>query len=160
MLLVTYARKDTNSNSDVPGIGNGFIAAFDYNGNLLSTLVARGPLNSPWGLTMAASTFGDFANTLLVANSGDGRINAFDATTGAWKGALTDTQGSPIVIPGLRALHFGGGGQAGTALRCTLRLVSEALTVNRWDRTDHESLFLTAFNLQKAIPRYSAAWAI
>jgi uncharacterized protein (TIGR03118 family) len=113
VLLVTYARKDPNSNSDVPGIGNGFIAAFDYDGNLLSTLVARGPLNSPWGLTMAASTFGDFANTLLVANSGDGRINAFDATTGAWKGALTDTQGSPIVIPGLRALHFGGGGQAG-----------------------------------------------
>ena len=44
-LLVTYAQKDPNSNNDVPGIGNGFIAAFDYNGNLLITSVARGPVH-------------------------------------------------------------------------------------------------------------------
>jgi uncharacterized protein (TIGR03118 family) len=113
VLLVTYARQEAAKRNDVPGAGNGYIAAFDYDGNLLSTLVAQGPLDSPWALTVAPATFGDFANTLLVGNFGDGKINAFDPTTGAWKGALADTHGNPIVIPGLRALHFGGGGPTG-----------------------------------------------
>ena len=113
VLVVSYARQDSTKRSDVPGAGNGYIAAFDYDGNLLSTLVAQGPLNSPWALTVAPATFGDFANALLVGNSGDGRINAFDPITGAWKGALADTHGNPVVIPGLHALHFGGGGPTG-----------------------------------------------
>jgi uncharacterized protein (TIGR03118 family) len=114
-LLVTYARQDTAKLHDVPGAGNGYIAAFDFNGNLLSTLVAQGPLDSPWALTIAPATFGDFGNALLVGNSGDGKINAFDPTTGIWRGALADTQGNPIAIPGLRAFHFGGGGPTGDA---------------------------------------------
>jgi uncharacterized protein (TIGR03118 family) len=113
VLLVTYARQDAARRNDVPGIGNGFIAAFDFNGNLLNTLVAQGPLNSPWALSLAPATFGDFANLLLVGNSGDGKINAFDPATGAWKGELADTQGNSIAIPGLHALHFGGGGPSG-----------------------------------------------
>jgi uncharacterized protein (TIGR03118 family) len=113
VLLVTYARQDASKTNDVPGAGNGYIAAFDYNGNLLSTLVAQGPLNSPWAVTVARSTFGDFGNMLLVGNSGDGKINAFDLTTGAWKGTLADPQGNPIAIPGLRDLEFGGGDAAG-----------------------------------------------
>jgi len=48
VLVVSYARQDTTKGSDVPGAGNGYVAAFDYDGNLLSTLVAQGPLNSPW----------------------------------------------------------------------------------------------------------------
>jgi uncharacterized protein (TIGR03118 family) len=113
VLLVTYARRDQGNKNDVPGSGNGYIAAFDYNGSLLGTLVAGGHLNSPWGFTIAPATFGDFANALLVANAGDGRINAFDLVTGAWKGTLADTEGNPISIPGLHALHFGGGDATG-----------------------------------------------
>ena len=113
VLLVTYARQNTAKHNDVPGAGNGYIAAFDFNGNLLNTLVAQGPLNSPWALTVAPPTFGDFANALLVGNSGDGRVNAFDSATGEWKGTLADAQGNPIAVPGLRAFHFGGGGATG-----------------------------------------------
>ena len=113
ILLVTYARQDTTKLNDVPGAGNGYIAAFDFNGNLLNTLVAQGPLNSPWALTIAPATFGDFGNALLVGNSGDGKINAFDPTTGMWKGTLADTHGNPIAIPGLHSFHFGGGGPTG-----------------------------------------------
>ena len=113
ILLVTYARQDPARLNDVPGAGNGYIAAFDFNGNLLNTLVAQGPLNSPWGLSIAPATFGDFGNALLVGNSGDGKINAFDRTTGTWKGTLADTQGNPIAIPGLHSFHFGGGGPTG-----------------------------------------------
>ena len=75
--------------------------------------MAQGALNSPWAMGIAPATFGNFANALLVGNSGDGRINAFDPTTGAWKGAMADTQSNPIAIPGLHALHFGGGGGSG-----------------------------------------------
>lgn len=107
--LVTYARRDTSSNNDVPGLGNGYIARFDTTGKLLNTLVAGGPLNSPWGLAIGNASFGDFANLMLVGNSGDGQINAFDPLTGAWKGTLADPQANPIAIPGLHALHFGTG---------------------------------------------------
>jgi uncharacterized protein (TIGR03118 family) len=113
VLLVTYARQDAAKRSELPAAGNGYIAAFDHDGNLLSTLVTLGPLNSPWAMTVAPASFGDFANTLLVGNSGDGKINAFDPATGAWKGTLDDAQGNSIVVPGLRALHFGGGGPTG-----------------------------------------------
>jgi hypothetical protein len=34
-----------------------------------------GTLNSPWGLAIAPSSFGQFAGDLLVGNFGDGRIN-------------------------------------------------------------------------------------
>ena len=113
VLLVTYARQDTAKRNDVPGAGNGYIAAFDFNGNLLNTLVAQGSLNSPWALTVAPATFGDFGNALLVGNSGDGKINAFDPATGTWKDTLANTQGNPIAIRGLHAIHFGGGGPTG-----------------------------------------------
>jgi hypothetical protein len=43
---------------------------------------------------------------LLVGNFGDGRINAFDQTSGALLGQLSDQQGRPIIIDGLWALTF------------------------------------------------------
>ncbi len=53
--------------------------------------------------------FGVFGNTLLVGNFGDGKINAFNITTGAFLGTLNDELGNPIVIPGLWAISFGNG---------------------------------------------------
>jgi uncharacterized protein (TIGR03118 family) len=46
---------------------------------------------------------------LLVGNFGDGTINAYDSTTGAFIGALDDTNGNPISITGLWGLDFGNG---------------------------------------------------
>jgi uncharacterized protein (TIGR03118 family) len=68
--------------TDVAGPGHGFVDVFDLSGNLLRRLVSGGPLNSPWGLAIAPSGFGLFGNDLLVGNLGDGRINAFDPSTG------------------------------------------------------------------------------
>ena len=73
----------------------------------------RGPLQAPWGLALAPSDFGRFSNALLVGNFGDGRINAYNFTTGRFLGQLNDPQGNPIVIPFLWALDFGNGGAAG-----------------------------------------------
>ncbi len=46
---------------------------------------------------------------LLVGNSGDGRINAFDLATGNFRGQLRATDGRSLAIDGLWALAFGNG---------------------------------------------------
>jgi uncharacterized protein (TIGR03118 family) len=108
-LFVTYALQA--GRDDVPGPGNGFVDAFDTNGNLLRRVVTQGALNSPWGLALSPMGFGMTA--LLVGNFGDGRINAFDPTTGMLLGPLLDGVGSPIAINGLWGLIFGNGGNGG-----------------------------------------------
>ena len=63
-------------------------------------------LKEPWGLALAPSTFGPFGGDLLVGNKCDGTINAFNPTTGAFVGTLTDASGNPIADPGLWGLAF------------------------------------------------------
>jgi uncharacterized protein (TIGR03118 family) len=115
-LYVAYAKQDANKKFDVSGVGNGYVDVFDTTGKLLQSLVVGGTgsvLNSPWGLAIAPATFGKFANDLLVGNFGDGLINAYDPTTGAFVGTLQDSTGKNIVIPGLWALYFGNGSSGG-----------------------------------------------
>ncbi len=111
-LYVEYAKQDSNQFLDVAGAGNGYVAAFDLNGNLLQHLVSNGPLNSPWGVAIAPAGWGAFGGALLVGNFGDGHINAFNATTGASLGALQDSNGNPLAISGLWGLLFGTGTKA------------------------------------------------
>jgi len=112
-LYVSYAKQDDAKKDDVHGAGNGYIAVFDMSGKLQTHLIAQGPLNSPWGMTIAPASFGDFANDLLVGNFGDGMIHAFNPDTGALLGTLNNTTGNPIAIPGLWSLVFGNGGRGG-----------------------------------------------
>ena len=114
-LLVAYAKQSDSKQDDVAGGGNGFINAFDLDGNLRKRMVSGGPLNSPWGMAVAPAFFGDYSGTLLVGNFGDGAINAFDVTSGAWLGALHDPTGNPMLIDGLWALQFGNGKSGGDA---------------------------------------------
>jgi uncharacterized protein (TIGR03118 family) len=111
-LFVTYAKQDAQKHDSVGGLGNGYVASFSLSGALTANLVSEGPLNSPWGMAIAPSNFGLFAGALLVGNFSDGKINAFNATTGASLGQLDDTTGNPIAIPGLWSLDFGGGAQS------------------------------------------------
>src|ERR1700691_1678194 len=108
-LFVTYAEQDAQKYASVAGPGNGYVAMFNLGGSLIANLVAQGPLNSPWGMAIAPANFGPFAGALLVGNFTDGIINAFNATSGAFLGALNDANGKPIAIPGLWSLNFGGG---------------------------------------------------
>lgn len=112
-LLVTYAKQDADKHDDVAGPGNGFVDVYSAGGVLLQRLVSQGVLNSPWGLAQAPKKFGRFSRDLLIGNFGDGHINAFDATTGAFRGTLSDEDGNPIFIGGLWALSFGNGATAG-----------------------------------------------
>lgn len=108
-LYVTYALQDAAHHDDVAGAGHGFIDVFDMNGTLLQRLASNGALDSPWGLALAPSQFGALGGDLLVGNFGDGMINAYDASSGAFLGALDGAGGSPIVIQGLWGLDFGNG---------------------------------------------------
>jgi uncharacterized protein (TIGR03118 family) len=103
-LYVSYALQDAAHHDDVAGPGNGFVANFDLNGNFIGLLIHPGPLNSPWGLDIAPANFGAFSNDLLVGNFGDGTIDAFNPTTGAFLGQL------PFVIGDLWALVNGNNG--------------------------------------------------
>ncbi|HEV2256685.1 MAG TPA: TIGR03118 family protein [Streptosporangiaceae bacterium] len=104
-LYVTFAKQDAAKHDDDAGPGNGFVDVFAPNGNLLQRLASQDRLNSPWGVTLAPVTFGAFGGDILVGNFGDGRINAFNPTTGQFLGQLR-THGGPITISGLWGLRF------------------------------------------------------
>ncbi len=112
-LYVTYAKQDADQHDDVSGAGNGFVDVFDTSGKFQQRLVSGGALNSPWGLTIAPAGYGQFGGDLLVGNFGDGRINAYDPTSGSFAGTLKNTDGDPLTIGGLWGLSFGNGVTAG-----------------------------------------------
>jgi uncharacterized protein (TIGR03118 family) len=114
-LYVTFAQQDATKHDDVRGAGHGFVDVFDLDGNNPMRLISNGELDSPWGLQIAPASFGAFAGDLLVGNFGDGRINAYDATTGAFEGALLGTDGKPLSITDLWAITVGNGGAGGNS---------------------------------------------
>jgi uncharacterized protein (TIGR03118 family) len=112
-VYVTYALQDDAKHDDVSGPGHGFVDMYNLDGSGLQRLVSRGPLNSPWGLALAPSSFGSLAGDLLVGNFGDGHIHVFNPSTGAFVTTLKDPDGEDIQIDGLWALKVGNGGNGG-----------------------------------------------
>jgi uncharacterized protein (TIGR03118 family) len=105
-VFVTYALR--GSAGPTVAAGNGMLNIFDTSGNLVSHAVTTGGnLNAPWGVAVAPSTFGVFANDILVGNFGDGMINVFDPKTFAFVGQLADGTGKAIVNQSLWELFFG-----------------------------------------------------
>jgi len=114
-LFVTFALQDAEQHDDTAGPGNGYVDIFDTGGNLVQQFIAKGALNSPWGVASAPFGFGPFAGDILIGNFGDGRINAYDPESGEWLGALSDTNGNPFAEIGLWAIAFGNGHSGGAA---------------------------------------------
>jgi uncharacterized protein (TIGR03118 family) len=108
-VYVTYAKQDAAGEDDVAGPGHGFINVFTQSGRFLSSLVRRGPLDSPWGLAIGPKGFGPFAGKLLVGNFGDGRIHVVNAGSGRVVATLRNGAGRPISIDGLWSLYPGNG---------------------------------------------------
>jgi uncharacterized protein (TIGR03118 family) len=93
----------------IPKVG-GAVDIFGLGGNLIKTLIAgTSTLTGPWGLALAPKNFGPMSGALLVGNLNNGRINAFNASTGKLIGPLTNTKGKIIVESQLWATTFGGG---------------------------------------------------
>jgi len=114
-LYVVYAKVGVNGLPE-DGVGNGFVRRFNANGvRDLTFGINNGPLNSPWGITIAPASFGIFGGALLVGNFGEGNpsIHAFNPTTGAFLGTIQDESGNGVEIDELWALKFGNGGAGG-----------------------------------------------
>jgi uncharacterized protein (TIGR03118 family) len=109
-LFVTFALQNADKHDDVAGAGHGFVDEFDLEGHLLHRVASGGVLNSPWGLAIAPSGFGEFSHDLLVGNFGDGTINIFNPKTDHFLGKLEGANGAPIQIDDLWALIPGNSG--------------------------------------------------
>lgn len=108
-LYVAFAKRKPGSIDEVDKLGDGYIDVFSTSGTLMTQLVKGNPLDAPWGMTIAPSSFGSVAGDLLVGNFGNGWINVFNPTTGANMGWLSTPKGAPLVIHGLWALDNGPG---------------------------------------------------
>jgi uncharacterized protein (TIGR03118 family) len=113
-LYVTFAKQHGPDNKDnEAGAGNGYVDVFNADGTMAKRLVSNGALNAPWGIAVAPLGFGSFGGDVLIGNFGDGRIGAYDPTTGAFQGLVGDSTHTALVIDGLWALEFGPGTASG-----------------------------------------------
>jgi uncharacterized protein (TIGR03118 family) len=108
-IYVAFAQRSSSGTDEIKGAGLGVIDVFDTSGVFIEQLVTGGALNAPWGMVIAPGNFGTFSGDLLVANFGDGKINAYNPRTGALQGTLSLADGTPIIIDGLWGLAFGNG---------------------------------------------------
>jgi uncharacterized protein (TIGR03118 family) len=116
-LYVAYAPAGLPAARQFAPAGAGAVAVFDTSGNFIEQLISGGKLASPWGITLAPPSFGQFGGDLLVGNFSyvATEINAFDPVSGAYLGTLTDVSGNPLLAGdnGLWDLTFGTGGNGG-----------------------------------------------
>ena len=91
------------------GSDGGAVSVFSKNGAFRKRLITGGRLNAPWGLAIAPRPWGGLGGALLVGNVDDGRINAFNVHTGAFRGTLRNGSGHALVNPGLWGIAFGNG---------------------------------------------------
>jgi hypothetical protein len=110
-VFVTYAQKN--------GKGGGVVDSFNLDGTSVTRIAVNGPtgpLDVPWGLAIAPSSFGSLAGMLLVANHGNGIIDVFDpAGTNALLAELADPAERRFEIDGLWGLEVGNGTNGGDA---------------------------------------------
>jgi uncharacterized protein (TIGR03118 family) len=119
MVIVTFAKQDSEKHDDLAGDGFGLIDVFDPRTGKFHRFAtgsdAGGRLtaiNSPWGIAVAPRSFGMHGDKLLVGNFGSGTIMVFEAD-GRFLGLLEGTDHQPIAIDGLWGLEFGNGARAG-----------------------------------------------
>lgn len=112
-IYVTFAQKQPGSLDEAHGPGKGFVAVFAPDGTFQKRLRWGAWFNAPWGIAMAPSNFGGLGNRILVGQFGSGKIAAFDAEDGEFKGMMRTATGQTLMIDGLWALGFGNGANAG-----------------------------------------------
>lgn len=82
---------------------------FSAAGTLLLRLESGSWFSQPFGVALAPANFGAFSNDLLVGNTLNGTIMAFDPKTGHFLGLVLNSRGTPIAVPGLWGISFGNG---------------------------------------------------
>jgi uncharacterized protein (TIGR03118 family) len=108
-LFVSYAQQSQpDLHDNVNGAGLGLVDVYDASGVFIKRLVdTGGRLNAPWGFALAPADFGTLSGALLVGNFGDGTVNGYDASSGAYKGTVVGASGTAFAAPGLWGIAFG-----------------------------------------------------
>ena len=79
----------------------------EFNRDGINSPVVIPPAFGLHGVALAGAGYGAFSNDLLIGNFGDGRIGAYDPTSGSFIDFLRDTTSTPTTIEGLWGLGFG-----------------------------------------------------
>jgi uncharacterized protein (TIGR03118 family) len=113
-IYVAYAPAGRANQTRAP-LGAGAVAIFSEDGNFITQLITGSRLAAPWGMTLAPAGFGRFINHFLVGNFSflHSEINAFDPTTGKFRGTIRIDVGKGHTPGGLWSLGFGVGGDNG-----------------------------------------------
>jgi len=117
-LFVTFAVQNAAKHDDVAGQSHGIVDVFDLDGTFRQRFAQHDQLNSPWGVALAPTGFGELGGALWIGNFGNGQINAFDPESGKFLSKVRDPKGKAILIDGLWTIRFGSnldnGGSANT----------------------------------------------
>jgi uncharacterized protein (TIGR03118 family) len=118
-VFVTYDKANPATGREAVGKGLGVVDEFSTSGRLISRIASGAPLNAPWGLAIAPSSWGQAAGSLLIGNFGDGRINVFARERHGFAPRSTSHvqvagTGKAFAEPGLWALQPGTATTGGT----------------------------------------------
>jgi len=117
-LFVTFAVQNAEKHDDVAGQSHGIVDVFELDGTFRQRFAQHDQLNSPWGVALAPTGFGELGGALWIGNFGNGHINAFDPDRGKFLSKVRDPKGKAILIDGLWTITFGSnngnGGSANT----------------------------------------------
>lgn len=108
-LFISFAERDAAGVDPVSGPGKGYIDSFSLSGKLLDRVATEGDLDTPYGMALAPWSMPYYGSALLVANAGDGRINAYDLYYNTPMGGLHDMLNQTLAIDGLKDLAIGVG---------------------------------------------------
>ncbi len=113
-LIVTYRG---------PNFVGGAVAEFTSDGQFEQQFgcdtTTSGPLQTPWGAAVMSmqnaaedNGFGQFYKDVLIGNYSSGQIDAYyfsGEKSGQFDTTVDNMGGSPLILPGLRTIHFGTG---------------------------------------------------
>jgi uncharacterized protein (TIGR03118 family) len=98
---------------DISKAGNGRVAEFTEEGDLVAVWKGGGKLSAPWGFAYAPANFGALSNTLLVSNFGSGLIAAYEPKTRKFVDYMRDENGKPVNVDKVWGILFGNGESLG-----------------------------------------------
>jgi uncharacterized protein (TIGR03118 family) len=118
-IFVTDDKANPATGRESVGKGLGIVDEFAPNGRFIARIASGSPLNAPWGLAIASSSWGHAAGSLLIGNFGDGRINVFAPERHGFAHHATSQvkvagTGKPFAESGLWALVPGTATNGGT----------------------------------------------
>lgn len=107
VLYVTYARQDPlQPDREMIGdgcCGQGFVNIFSIDGIFIKRLISRSVLNAPWGIINCPSILGYPANSIIISNFGDGKLNVFDEN-GTYLNSINDANNNSLTINYIRGI--------------------------------------------------------